>query len=272
METNRSIRWNKVGAFYAKVWFYSVLIPCVLLVFRLVSFEVGLLKIVFPVLTNQYWFASIYIFLLLLLPFLNTMFQNLTDKQLGLFLLIVFAFSSVQPMFFHNAIGESGYGITHAVLMISLGYYIKRKQMKLSKLKCFLIGAIAIAVGAGINLAWLILTGERNKIITDYNSPFIILAACMVFMFFLSINPKGKKIFSKLAPNVFAVYLVNDNPYMRSLIYSLLGCDKYYNSPYMIIHYIVVCLIFFVVAIIIDIFYEKIYSLLFRRKEKEHNA
>jgi surface polysaccharide O-acyltransferase-like enzyme len=137
LEANQEFRWKKSIAFYGKVLFYSVFVPLVLLLCGYITFDKAFMKSFFPITTNQYWFATIYLFLMLLLPFLNILFRNCTDKQLSIFLVVVFIFNSVQPMFFHNAIGETGYGITHAVFMVSLGYWIKRTNFTLSKVKAF---------------------------------------------------------------------------------------------------------------------------------------
>ena len=194
---------------------------------------------------------------MLLLPFLNTLFRNCNDKQFNILILIIFFFNSIQPMFFHNAIGENGYGITHAILMVSLGHWIKRNNFCFSKIKSFLVAILAFTVCAGINLGWLIVTGDRNRIIADYNSPFIVLASCMVFLFFLSMESKGKGIFTKLSPYIFAVYLVNDNPHMRAVVYEqILHCADFYHSPWFIVHYVVSCLLFFVVGMALDFLYE----------------
>ncbi len=269
LQFNKDFRWKKAIAFYGKVLFYSIIIPAILLLCGYIALEKNLIKSFFPIFTNQYWFASIYLFLMLLLPFLNILFANCTDKQLNIFIIVVFLFDCLQPMFFHNAIGENGYGIVHAVFMITLGYWIKRTNFSLSKIKAFLIAVASIGVGAGINLGWLLVTGDRNRIITDYNSPFIVIASCMIFIFFLSMKSEGKGIFSRLAPNVFAVYLINDNPHMRAVVYNqILHCGNYYQSPWFVVHYIGSCVAFFVVGLAVDFLYETLVKAIFKIKSK----
>ena len=259
LESNKEFCLKKTVSFYVKVLFYSVFVPFVLLLLGYISFSKNLLKSFFPVLTNQYWFATIYLFLMLLMPFLNILFKNCTKKQFGIFLIVIFFFDSVQPMFFHNAIAEIGYDITHAIFMVSLGHFIRRSEFSLSKIKAFLLCAASVAIGAGINFGWLLATGDRNRIILDYNSPFIIVASCMVFLFFLSIKQEGKGIFTKISPYVFAVYLVNDNPYMRAVVYEkILHCSDFYYSGYFILHYVLSCLFFFVIGLLVDFLYENV--------------
>jgi hypothetical protein len=136
-----------------------------------------------------------------------------------------------------------------------------------------LIGSLAIAIGAGINLGWLLITGDRNRIITDYNSPFIVLASCMVFLFFLSMDSKGTGIFTKLSPYVFAVYLVNDNPHMRAVVYEqILHCADFYYSPWFFVHYVASCLFFFAIGMTLDFLYENIISRLAKLKKKKTSS
>ena len=184
-------------------------------------------------------------------------------------IIIIFAFDSLQPMFFHNAIGEFGYGITHAIFMVSLGYWIKKTNFTLSRIKAFLICVAAIGICAGINLCWLLIFGDRNRIITDYNSPFIIIASCMVFMFFLLIKHEKIGIFSKIAPYLFAVYLINDHPCMRAIVYDkIFHCSKFYYSHWFVLHYFGFCIIFIVIGISLDFLYSSVIRKLKPHKHK----
>ena len=80
LESNREFRIKKITIFYWKVFFYSVLIPVVLVLIGYIPFDKLLIKSLFPILSNQYWFATIYIFLMLLFPFLNILLSNCSKK------------------------------------------------------------------------------------------------------------------------------------------------------------------------------------------------
>lgn len=220
-------------------------------------------------LTNQYWFANVYLFLMLLFPLLNKLFEICSIKQINIFIIALFFFNSIQPMFFHDAFGDGGYGIIHAVLMVTLGYWIKRTDFKIKKYKSFLIAAVSIAVAAGISFCWLFIMGDRNRIIMDYNSPFIVVASCAVFSFFVALNNNGKGFFSKIAPNIFTVYLVNDNPFMRQIVYKdILHCANFYYSPWFVVHYLGSVVLFFIVSLLVDCIFETIFKVFAKNCKK----
>jgi len=264
LKEGQNINWKKGVCFWGQILFYSVTVPIILALLGYIKLDlITTIKTFLPIITNQYWFASIFIVVILISPLLSLMTNKLTNKQLRNLLIVVFFIDSIQPMFFHNAIGEDGYGLVHAIFMILIGNYIRKVDFSIkNKWIGLLIYFSGIGLGSVINIGWLVYFGERNKIILDYNSPFVIISSIYLFVFFKQLNFKNVFV-SKIAPYIFAVYLVNDNNYMRNIVYKdILKCDMFYHSEYFIIHYIVSVFLFMVIGISIDFMRKRLGKLL----------
>ena len=264
LKTGENINWKKGIEFWCVVVFYSIIVPIILVLSGYLSkSDIKITNILFPIITNQYWFASIFLIIILVSPLVGKMILTLSEKQIRNLLIVLILFESFQPMFFHNATGEMGYGILHAITMVIIGNYIRRINFSFKKSWMgMVIYFISIGIGAFINIGWLIFFGERNKIILDYNSPVVIIASVALFVFFKQLKFQNT-IVNKISPYIFAVYLINDNSYMRSVVYTdILHSDNFYHNEYFVIHYILSVFSFMLIGFVVDIIREKIFKLL----------
>ena len=78
---NKNFSFKKVFILWLQIFCYSV---GFMLVFRLTGIEkwskVDTLKTFFPLAYNQYWFITTYLYLLLLIPFINKFLNSLTKE------------------------------------------------------------------------------------------------------------------------------------------------------------------------------------------------
>lgn len=84
------------------------------------------IKMLFPVAGRKYWFATCYVFLLLLAPFLNCMIEKMEEKQLKeLVLIIIFILSGISTVFFffNDVMLDGGKGLAWIVLCYIVGGY-----------------------------------------------------------------------------------------------------------------------------------------------------
>ncbi|WP_279167038.1 hypothetical protein [Thomasclavelia cocleata] len=160
-------------------------------------------------------------------------------------------------MFFNNAIGEQGYGLIHAVTVLTIGFYMKKYPINIRKNYYMVLGFLGYIFAGGLNLGWYYIFGERNKIIMDYNSIFILISSVCIFMILKDIKIKNNLI-SKIATYIFSVYLINDHPAMREVLYTFIyKCQLFYNSNFMIIHYFIFIISFFVLSLLISVVIKK---------------
>lgn len=252
---------RRILKIYVPLLTYSIVLPIVGVVFNQVELSIkSALFLGFPIVSNQYWFATCYIAVCALLPFVSTMLRNLKDKDVGYLLGVLLLLDCIQPLFGFNAFSNIGYGLLHAITMYILGYWIKRNSIKVRGVYALLIYVMAVAAVIAVVLLSMKLTGDRNRTIADYNSPLMVLASFGIFMFFKSLKIKTS-FWGRLAPYVFGVYLLNDNQYLRNFLWQkIFHCSDFYSSRLLIVHCLATTMIFMVVALGIEFVRNKLFS------------
>ncbi len=246
---------KRSGKKILKVWIptfiYSVFIPMLLLIMGVATFSgKQIVGFFFPIMTNQYWFSTVFIAMTALLPFIAKTLHNIDDKMLWALVGILFFLDSIMSLWV-NAFNNIGYGILHALTMYVIGFTIRRTDFKLKKIWCALIFIACVGLIGAITVLYTHFTGDRNRTIADYNSPIVIIQAIALFMFFLQLKIKIK--FSKIAPYVFGVYLLHENQWARTFLWqTVLKTSKYHASNFMILHWLLVTIGIVVIAIGIE--------------------
>ena len=96
---DREFQAQRLFRFWRQVVFYSVLIGLICSVCIGVT-GTDVIKAIFPVSSNHYWFASVYMGLSLLMPFAGMLAVQLTKKQYQYLLALLALFFSVNHMIF----------------------------------------------------------------------------------------------------------------------------------------------------------------------------
>ncbi len=248
---NLSRSKGKILKVWTPTFIYSVLIPLLLLLIGKASF--GGKQIVgffFPVMTNQYWFSTVFIIMTALLPFIAKLLHNLDNKMLIVFMAILIFVDSIQPLGV-NAFANIGYGLIHALTMYVIGFTIRRTDFKIKKIWCALVFVGCVGFIALVTVLSIRFTGDRNRTIADYNSLIVIVQAVALFLFFLQCKVTWK--FSRIAPYVFGVYLLHENQWARTFLWdTLLQTPKYHSSNLMIVHWLLSTVIIVGIALFIE--------------------
>lgn len=252
IETLKSCK-RKVYKIWVPTFLYSVLIGLLLMFSGNITLTTKqIVFLFFPVFGNQYWFSTCFIAMTMFLPYLARMLSQLDKKMFLLFVGILIVWDSVIPAIGVNAFGNIGYSILHTLTMYMIGYTIHRLDINLKKVYCILIFVGCVVLIGGITIGSIYITGDRNRTIADYNSIPMIIQSDALFLFFKGLNNVKLK-FSKLAPYVFGVYLLNDHPYAREFLWQkIFHCKKFYNSVWLPLHCIGSVLVFVVIALMIE--------------------
>lgn len=243
-----------VGKQYKKIWFYSVMVFwfCCLSGTTKFSWK-ELLDSVFPIMSNQWWFMTVFVLLLCIRPFVGKLVTKLSDKELTVLLLSIAFFDCIQAIVGHNAFAEKGAGALHACFMLMLGYGMQRLgKLKLKKISAFVLYVGACVIAGGLSIVGKMIFKAEDAVAIYYNSPLIVAASVGMFAFFADwrcnwIWP------SRVAPYLLAVYLINDHPIMQANFYEkVLHCSRYYSSNFMIVHWLACVIGFTAIGITID--------------------
>lgn len=138
--------------------------------------------------------------------------------------------------FWNFGMFDDGYGIEWFVVMYSIGEYIRLYTVSLDKKKCvatFLGCVFLMAVfRTGVNFLAGVLFGTQisDGLLVAYVSPLVVAAAVSLFLLFLQIDSKNRKLKEgvyKLASLAFGVYLFHESPFLRNWIWSRVQNEQY---------------------------------------------
>ena len=279
VDTRFSLR--KFIKLWCEIFFYSVVIGAVCFAAGIVSFEehanlFELQYLVFPVSNGHYWFATAYMILMLIAPFLGRGFKALNKLQHGFILicLLVFTcvFKSIFPMHMMG-LEDHGCGLQWFITLYVLAAYIRLYGLPFCKTKAG--SAISYVFWSVLVVPCIILMyGMENGdigglhfenaslLVDDYNHLLVLLSSVGLFMIFVNMKPiKGKAaaLISKISACTFGVYLIHAHIYLANAWPKWLGVSapRQAMRP---VHLIASVLGIFVVCCIIDFIRQIIFN------------
>lgn len=218
-----------------------------------------------PITSQHYWFASSYLFMCLLAPFLGVAARKMSKKQLQTCIVVLLLLFSrvwriLLPM--SAAIDDRGYGIFWFVCLFMIAAYIRLYVPITGKWKkplflYFLSSVVLFLSLPGIGTLSQI-TGklpDYYNVFYEYNAPFTVIGAIALFLAFRNMHVEDSKMsnaINKLASLTFGVYLLHEHTLLRTLWNSLWSVTEYYQTRYFLIHFIVVVSCIFLAGCIVD--------------------
>ena len=241
--------------------------------------------------TASYWFIFVYITLYLISPYINVLMKHLGMKEKKTLLILLIILFSVYPIIMDSltlmpgfslwsgtnygksqglsSIGlfgsGAGYTIINFVLMYIIGYYLKdieEKGVKFKSLNLLVLYLINILV----IVCWIYgessITGLSLNFSTglNYENPFVISEAVIVFLLFKNMKIKNNKIINILAAASFPTYLIHIN-----LIYGFYFDFFISSGPFIFVIYMLGSLVaVYLICFVIFMIYDLITKPLFR--------
>ncbi|MGL5259885.1 MAG: acyltransferase [Lachnospiraceae bacterium] len=248
-----------------QVLFYSITIPIVCYIFNIGGIrEWGIyqwLIVVLPMQMEHYWFATSYLILYLISPFLAAGIKTMSKKRLEVILCVmIFVFSELKsliPMLLST--DKYGYDFGWFICLFLIAGYIRMYGMPVINTKekaailyllsvffVFAIGFVSARIGTEIDAF-----SYYSNMAYSYNYILVLSASLGLFLYFLyrKINHNLiSRIILKISPLTFGVYLLHENIAIRSLWQDWFGVYLYKNSFYFIPHMILVVSIIFVIG------------------------
>lgn len=246
MNSKNEIKISKVCKLIYLCAVYGIIIFVISLISGKIQLNKVTIKIAIDTIFNR-WFVVIYSILYLLIPYINKIINNISQKQLGILIIILLLFFSIWPTFYTNIpVRDSGYGIINFVTLYLIGAYIKLycDEIKFFKFSIFIylwttVMTTIISMNSGNAFA--------------YNSIFNIVGAIAFFEIFKSLKIKNNKLINKLATFTFSTYIIHENQFIVKELYTkLFRCDEYYQSNYFIINLIISTIGIYIICVIIE--------------------
>ena len=254
-----SFKIKKMIKLIMEVFFYSMsffVISILINGFQNVDTNM-LVKSLFPITHNLYWFATIYVILYIFSPYINKMMNGLNSKERKILVAIL-----VLLVYFVPSIPGTSLEL-NSNIVVAIAVYIIGAHIMLEKNKRK--GKIRYLVTFFLCIIFIFLTQlvfeykEVNEYInyfTRFNNIIVLISSLNLFMLFININIQSKVI-NTIAKTTFGVYLIHSNYFMHRFIWGkVFKNDQYYiNNDYKIlIHVAISVILTYTICVAIDLF------------------
>lgn len=242
-----------------EIFSYSMLIYLMFIFIGLHEFNItSFIQSAFPIIFKKYWFATVYMIIYLISPFLNIMIKNLSKKQhLQIILITLFIWSGLYT--FMNINLYNNY-FTDVFLLYFISTYMKKYSEEIKKYNKH-INIFSVVCAVILFLITIIFSYSDTLSVYVHhfyarNSIFIILIAVGLFNCFLN-KEFYLKIINLISTCIFGVYLLHDNNLIRPILWNFINNQKYQNSSLLFIHLIVSSLLIFITCVLIEFLRKK---------------
>jgi len=257
-------RRSRIVSLWLRVVFESLVVTVLFAVFMPGSTQRHDWICVFtPVLHNIYWYFTAYFALFFFVPYINKMLATLTDREMTLLALsTVFLFTIMQNFANLDLFNlNGGYSFLWLLCLYILGAYLRRTDPgKNIKSFWFLAGYFLCVI-----IAWALMKFLNNSNMISYVSPFILLAAVFLLLFFrrLPFSPSAPhKFVSMLSRTSFGVYIIHTNPLIwRNLLTDAFTFYRGFPVPITILTVMLTAVAIYAVCTLGDWLVEKLFRL-----------
>lgn len=260
-------KWSRLVKLLLQIWFYSVVFGVLGLVLGTAgeSFSIYyLIRIVFPIFSEHYWFMTAYVFLYLLLPFVGIALQQMDKKQLGVVTLVFIGTFSVTKTILpvRLPLDQKGYDFMWYLTVFLVAAYVRKYGLSWLNTKrrgmlLYVGGCAAVFVGLLVYGTIYAKLGKLDTVLhifTEYNHLFCLLAALGLFIVFLQIEVKGllAKVAGICGPLTLGVYLLHENLGFRYAWPKWFGAEKIDNPGSLIGCTLLAVVVVFLTGILVE--------------------
>ena len=267
LATSKSTKAGKILKLWLQIFFYSVVIFLGFVIAGLKPFNIKeLIKHFSPVIFSQWWFASTYLVLYILSPYINRLLRTFNKRQyIGFMMLLLFGWCII-PTFTGQTLQSNA--LLWFSFLYSVGAYFKLYKPETYYSAAKLISlSFAFAVLTFLSAVIFDVLGTKISVFGVHATFFygmqklpILIASVLLFVGFLKLDIRYNKIINIIASATFGVYLIHDSGYMRQLLWKTLFHNTFYEDKILLIPYsLFVITIVFIGCTLIELF--RIYAL-----------
>ena len=232
----------------------------------------------FPALKGHYWYITCYVFLFFIMPYINTVVQNLSKKSFQKLLLVLFILLCIIPTFgikdyFRTEYGYSPFWLAYCYL---IGAYLRLHPLPESKWLRRRRMVIAVIINTAVMLiskyaihfltAKILGEPKGENALLQYVSPLMVLNSVLIFLIFKDIRVKNKSLklclatFSKAAFGAYIIhchFLLNEHIWPGSFSFLLT------HNPFIVVFEVIgLSAAVFIVCTLIDILRGYLFNIL----------
>lgn len=263
---DREWKAGRLLRLWRQVAFYSVAICLIWGLYAEVNGR-DVLMALLPISTRNYWFASVYMGLMLLMPFAGMLAVRLTKRQYQWLLLLLALFFSVNHMLFRvNTYGTcDGRDLSWFLFLAFLAGYIKLHTNKERRyfwygLAGYVIASLAVLASVYLSVK---LHQEDIEYYLNYNSPLALTATASLFLCVKNMPWKESRlddVIRKVASAAFGVYLIHDHYLIRYLVWDTFRASKVALTHWAVIYTVVIGVIVYGVCTCLELIRQRVFA------------
>lgn len=280
----------------SKVWkiinaslFYRIIIVIVLTTMGIITLDkLSIFKNFFPLEIYHNWFIKYYIILYCMSPLLNASINHMNRKTFKRTIIVLFFLFCLFPTLTGcQTFENNGYTLYHFIYLYLIGAYLRKfsvfkssvlKDKSVCRQRFILTIIIALCIGINFIIYKFALNYVgNNNFIRElcssislfhlyYNNPLVLLQSVCYFLLFSTFNIKSKLI-NIISSLTIGIYLIHDNTYIRTNIYTWLGINTTpVTSIVFLVRYLLITFIIFISCAIIEYIRQKLFSFIYNLK------
>lgn len=239
------VNWRKLFSLNNMTTFYAIILGAVYVLAFLKFPDIqSIIKMMLPVVTQQYWFITMYVVLCLLAPFINLLLEYMNEKEVRQLLQLMGVMFVLLPtvgyiLNFRSITGDAGYGPVNFVFLYILGRYMRLYHQPKRSAVCYALLFVLTCVSCGIfQLLYSYILGFEFTSLISSDTLFIVAGAVLLFCTFERLNFNNRTI-NYVSSFALPVYVIHIHPWCFSWFFNdLLGIKK--STDYNFIWYLVI--------------------------------
>lgn len=199
-----AVRFNKI---------YSIIYSCAMahlaytFIIKEPSFEVTVHSLI-PVSSSKWWYASCYIFTLLLSPFLNMVIERLSKKEFTCLIFVsIFLFYVIPTFLYFDIMNDRGKGLAAMIVVYFIGAYLRKYPVNISSKRLFAALLILLLMMLAGNIAGALILDEACWPFSRDCTATTLAAAVIEFLLALKFNYSSKAI-NLVSSKTFYMFLL----------------------------------------------------------------
>ena len=187
-----------------------------------------IIKTIMPLSTTVYWFLTVYAIVYITSPILNLIVDKLSKKAfIVIGLMVLFPVSVFPSIAFNMSLIHFNTMIIRGFIGYFIGAYMKKYSVKFldsipKALICFILSYALLAVVSvygNIYSAKELWNNAQTVLLSHTSLPLLFCAASLI-MLAKNINIGSIKVINFISSAVLGVYIIHDQPYIRSYIWT----------------------------------------------------
>ena len=268
----KEIKPSRITELWFEVFFYSVSISAIMMiVYRDLFSARNIVYAVTPIISNQYWYMTSYFMMYLFVPMMNKFADAANKKVFTATIVVILVLTTGSLMIKQDGFRlNDGYSPIWLMIMYLVGAYMKKfnvgaKMKKWLALLLYVISALCSFILCVFSKKLLKIMLGNDISYLSYTSPFVVLSAIFLFIFFskLKFGKKTEKLINYITPAALGVYLIHTHPLvfnklMKDIAMPLVN----HGTAAMIFGSVAMALAVFIICIVIDLLRIQLFRLI----------